>query len=117
MTRWGLATLGAILVLGAAGVLLARALGLSGSRASALVSVASQWIAAWVLWTFAAGLATQAGVVSAYEPAFFGAVAVAGSVVQYRALVAGRPDRARTVFVGTQLAWLVVVLARNGLLQ
>ena len=53
MTRLGLATLGAVLVLGALAVVVARAFGASGSRAAALVTVASHWLTAWVLWTFA----------------------------------------------------------------
>ncbi len=32
-----------------------------------------------------------------------------------RALVSGARDRARAIFVGVQLAWLVVLLVRNGL--
>ena len=115
MTRWGLATLGALLVIGAAGVVLARFFGASGSRPAAMVTIASHWIAAWVLWTFAAGIAMRAGVVTAYEPALFAVVALGGAMFQYRALTAGAADRARAIFVGAQLAWLVVVLAQNGL--
>jgi hypothetical protein len=116
VTRLGLVTLGAVLVLGALTVLIARAFGASGSRAAALVTVASQWLTAWVLWTFAGGLALQAGLLSVYEPAVFAAIALVGAIVHYRLLAAGRRERARTMFVGTQLAWLAVVLAWNGAL-
>jgi hypothetical protein len=115
MSRWGLATLGALLVIGAAGVVLARVFGASGSRPAAMVTIASHWIAAWVLWTFVAGLALQAGVLAVYEPALFAAVALGGAIFQYQALARGASDRARTIFVGAQLAWLVLVLAQNGL--
>ena len=114
MTRWGFATLAAIFALGVAGVYVARMFGGSGSRAAAMVTVASQWIAAWVLWTFVAGLLLQMGVLSTYESAVFPLVALAGAWLQYRSIVAGAPDRARAVFVAVQLAWLVVLLIRNG---
>lgn len=115
MTRVGLATLVVVLVLGAAGVWIARALGLSGSRAAAIVSIASQWIAAWAIWTFAGAVAVHAGVLPGYEPTLFAAIALAGGVVQYRLLVRGAADGARAVFVGAQLAWLVIVIIQNGL--
>ncbi|MBI2204213.1 MAG: hypothetical protein HYU41_10230 [Candidatus Rokubacteria bacterium] len=114
MTRVGLATLAVVLVLGVAGVWLARALGLSGSRAAAIVSIASQWIAAWAVWTFAGAIAVHAGVLPGYEPTLFAAIALGGGLAQYHFLVRGAADRARAVFVGAQLAWLLVVMVQNG---
>ena len=115
MTRWGLATLVVILVAGVVGVFVARMFGASGSRASALVRIASQWVAAWVLWSFAGGLALQSGLLTIYEPSIFALVALGGAWLQYRTLVQGAADRARAIFVGGQLAWLVVVLLQNRL--
>lgn len=117
MTRLGLGTLLAILALGAVAVFVARAFGASGSRGAAMVTVASQWLTAWVLWTFAGGLALQAGLLSVYEPAVFAAVAAVGAFVHYRLLVIGMADRARAVYVGGQLLWLVVLLVWNGALS
>jgi hypothetical protein len=116
VTRVGLATLAIVLVLGALAVFMARAFGASGSRAAAVVSVVSQWLTAWVLWTFAGGLALQTGLLRVYEPAVFAAVAVVGAFAHYRLLAAGQRDRARAMFVGSQLAWLVVLLVWNGAL-
>jgi hypothetical protein len=116
VTRFTLATLAALFVLGAIGVVVARVFGASGSRPAAVVTVTSHWIAAWVLWTFVGALAVRGGVMTAYEPAVFGVVALCGGWLQYRALVGGARDRARAIFVGGQLGWLVVVLVQNGLL-
>ena len=116
MTRLGLATLAVMLVLGALTVVVARAFGASGSRGSALVSVVSHWLTAFVLWSFAGGLALQAGLLSVYEPAVYSAVALVGAIVHYRLLVRGMRERARAMFVGSQLAWLVVLLGWNGAL-
>ena len=115
MTRLSLATLAALFVIGAAGIVLARFFGASGSRPAAIVTVASHWIAAWMLWTFAAGIAVRAGLMTVYEPALFAVVALGAAWFQYGALAGGAHDRARAIFVGGQLAWLVVVLAQNGL--
>jgi hypothetical protein len=116
MTRLGLVTLGVALALGAVGVFVARAFGASGSRAAAIVTVTARWLSAWVLWTFAGGLALQAGWLRVYEPAVFAAVAVVGAFMHYHLLAAGLRERARMLFVGSQLAWLVIVLAWNGAL-
>ncbi len=115
MTRWAFVTLVAVLAVGAVGVFVARKLGRSNSRASALTSVVSQWLAAWVLWTFAAGLLLRSGVLVTYEQTIFTIVAFAGAWLHYRTLVTGARERARAIFVGVQLAWLVVLLVRNGL--
>ena len=116
MTRWTLA-LGAVLVFGAvAAVTVARALGWSGSRLSILGSVIALWLTAYVLWGFAGGLAAHYGLLTRYDGGFFAALAVAGAAWQYRTQVRRGRDRGLTVFVAGQLLWLVVVMARNGLL-
>jgi len=116
MTRWTLAV-GAVLVLGAvAAVTVARALGWSGSRLSILGSVIALWLTAYVLWGLAGGLAAHYGLLTRYDGGFFAALAVAGAVWQYRTQVRRGRDRGLTVFVAGQLLWLVVVMARNGLL-
>jgi len=116
VTRWTLAV-GAALVLGAiVTVTVARALGWSGSRLSILGSVVTLWLAAYVLWGFAGGLAAHYGLIARYDGGLFAALAVAGAAWQYRAQVRRGRDRGLTVFVAGQLVWLVVVMARNGLL-
>ena len=116
MTRWTLA-IGAVLVLGAiVTVSVARALGWSGSRLSILGSVVALWLAAYVLWGFAGGLAAHYGLIARYDGSLFAALAVAGAFAQYRAQVSRGRDRGLTVFVAGQLIWLVIVMARNGLL-
>jgi hypothetical protein len=116
MTRFTVAAL-AVVVLGTVAVVAAaRALGLRGSRASTLSSVAAHWLGAWVLWGFVGHLAVVAGLLSVYEPLLFAVVGLPAAWWQYRALLAAAPDRGRAIFVGAQLAWLVIVLARNRLL-
>jgi hypothetical protein len=114
VTRWTVATLVVVFVVGAVSLFVARMFGASGTRAAAMITIASHWIAAWMLWTFVGGLLLQTGVLVAYESALFPVIALAGAWLQYRALVSGARDRARAIFVGVQLAWLVVLLARNG---
>ena len=117
MTRWTLAT-GAVLVLGAIiAVTVARALGWSGSRLSILGSVIALWLTAYVLWGFAGGLAAHYGLIARYDGGVFAALAVAGAAWQYRTQVSRGRERGLTVFVAIQLLWLVVVMARNGLLM
>lgn len=116
MTRWTLATLGALFVLGAATVALARFFGRSGSRPSILVSIVAQWLGAYVLWSFAGGLALTAGLLTTYSSAPFAALSLLGAVAQYRAQARAGPERGLAIFVGVQLAWLVIVLFQNGLL-
>lgn len=115
MSRWGLVTLGVVFALGAGSVFLARAFGASGSRPAALVTVTAHWLAAWAVWNFAGALAMYVGLLTVYEPALFAAVALFGGIVHYRTLASGARERARAIFVGAQLAWLVIVLVRNGL--
>lgn len=116
MTRWAMGLAVAALLLGLAGVALARFLDRPGSRATILVSVAAGWLAAWVLWSFAGGLAARAGLLATYDGALFSVVALGGAFWQYRTAVRQGRDRGLVVFVGLQLAWLLVILIQNGLL-
>ena len=116
MSRWALATLVLLFLLGAGAVALARLFGKSDSRASVGVSIVAHWLAAYVLWSFAAGLAVTAGVLTTYQTTAFAAICLLGAVFQYRAhLQAGR-ERGLAIFFGVQLAWLVFVLLQNGML-
>ena len=117
MTRWALLTFLTVLVLGAAAALVARFFGRSQSRASILVSVVAHWLAAYVLWTFAAGLAYRYGVLAAYDSYLFVILAVVLGFWHYRTRVERGREPALAVFVGGQLAWLVILLVRNGLFR
>ena len=114
MTRWALLSFVGLLALGAATVLVARFFGRSDSRASVLVSVVAHWLAAYVLWTFAAGLAQRYGVLAAYDSYFFVVLAVVVGYWHYRVRIARGREPGLVVFVGGQLAWLVILLVRNG---
>ena len=116
MSRWALATLVVLLLLGVGAVTLARLFGRSGSRASIGVSIVAHWLAAYVLWSFAAGLAVTAGLISTYQTPAFAAICLLGAVFQYRAHMQAGRDRGLTIFFGVQLAWLVFVLLQNGVL-
>jgi len=116
VTRWALLTLVVAVVAGALTVAAARFLGLSGSRASALVAVASQWLGAWVLWSFAGGLAVRHGLIERYDGALLTLVALGVGWWQYRTRLAAGRERALAIFVGGQLAWLGFVLVQNGVL-
>lgn len=115
MTRWTLSVLATVLVLGLGAAAVARTAGWRSERLSVLVAVVAQWLAAYVLWSFAGGLALRWGVLVAYEPVLFTALALPAAVWHYRTRVTTGPERARVVFVAGQLVWLVIVLARNGL--
>ena len=71
MIRWVLLTFLTILALGMAAALAGRFFGRTESRASILVSVIAHWLAAYVLWTFGAGLAHRYGVLAAYDSYLF----------------------------------------------
>ena len=103
--------------LGALTVVAARFFGTSGSRAATLVSVVAHWLAAYVLWSFAGGLAVRHGVLDVYYPALFAIMALVGGAWQYRIQLRAGREQGRIVFVGCQLAWLVAVLAQNGLFR
>jgi len=113
VTRWALLTLGAFLVLGVAA---ARFFGKSGSRLSVQVSVVAQWLAAYVLWSFAAGLAAKYRLIAEYEAGWFVLFAVLAGWWHYRVRVRAGAERGLAIFVGAQLVWLAVILVRNGLL-
>jgi len=116
VTRWALAVLVSTLLIGAATVFVARALGKSGSRASVAVSVVAHWLGAYVLWSFLGGLALHYGFVSAYDTALFGILAVAAGYWQYVTVVTRGRHRGLVVFVAGQLAWLIILLYQNGML-
>ena len=116
MTRWVLAALGAVLLLGLAVAAAARFLGRPGSRASILVSVVASWLGAWILWSFAGGLLVRGGVLATYHGGLFAPVALLGALAQYRVYVRAGRVEGLAVFVGGQLAWLAVVLVQNGAL-
>lgn len=117
MTRWALLTFVAILALGVVTMLVARFFGRSDSRASVLVSVIAHWLAAYVLWTFAAGLAQRYGVLAAYDSYFFVVLALVVGFWHYRVHVARGREQGLVVFVGGQLVWLVILLVQNGVLR
>jgi hypothetical protein len=117
MRRWvwvaaGVTVLGGLAALGAA-----RMAGRRGTRPTALLSVVTAWLGAWVLWGFAGGLAAQYGLLASYDSTLFGALAAAGGVWQYRTQVREGPQQGLAVFVAGQLVWLGVVLWQNGVLS
>jgi hypothetical protein len=67
------------------------------------------------LWGLVGGLAVRSGVLSVYEPGLYAVLAVAAGIWQYRTRVRTGPERGRLIFVGSQLLWLVILLAQNGL--
>lgn len=117
MTRAAIITFVVILALGAGAVAVARFLGRSESRASILVSVIAHWLGAYVLWTFAAGLAHRYGVLTAYDSYLFVVLAVVVGFWHYRMRVERGPEHGLAVFVGGQLVWLVILLVQNGIVR
>ena len=117
MTRWLLGAVGILLVLAAVTVLVSRWAGRRSSRAPVLLSVIAQWLGAWVVWSFAGGLALRAGILTVWDTTPFALLALAGGVWQYRVAVRAGRDKGLAVFVGGQILWLVIVLARNGVLH
>lgn len=115
--RFAVLTFVTIMALGGLMVVAARFFGKSGSRAATLVSVIAQWLAAYVLWSFAGGLAVRHGVLDVYHPTIFALVAVAAGTWHYRIQVRAGREQGRMVFVGCQLAWLAILLAENGLFR
>ena len=116
MSRWALVTLGALLVLGVATVALALFFGKSGSRPSIGVSIVARWLAAYVLWSFAGGLAVTGGVLATYHSAPLAVIGLLAAMYEYRTHVRAGRERGLAIFVGVQLAWLVFVLLQNGML-
>lgn len=111
-----LAALGGLLLVAALGAAWARLRGRASAAPVSLFSVIVQWLSAYILWTFAGGLALHFGLLARYDSGIFLLVALAAGLLQYRAHAHGGRERGLTVFVAAQLAWLVIVLARNGLL-
>jgi hypothetical protein len=117
VTRWAFALTGAIIVLGCLAIWTARFFGRSGSRLSVLVSVLSGWVSAYVLWSFAGGLAARYGFLESYNGGFFSLFALVSGMWQYRAQVSHGRERGLTVFIAAQLVWLAIVLFQNGALR
>ena len=116
MTRWAAILSLALLAGGVIAVGLARRLGKSGSRPSVFISVVASWIAAWALWGLVGGLAARYGLLDRYDGTLFVALAVAAGAWQYRTQVRQGRERGLTVFIAAQILWLVIVMARNGVL-
>ena len=117
MTRWAFATLGVLLAAGIAAVAIARLFGRPGSRGSVLVSVIAHWLGAYVLWSFAGGLATSYGLLATYNGALFGPLALGGAFWHHRVAVRAGREQGLAVFVGGQLVWLAIILVQNGVLR
>src|SRR5262245_16618345 len=117
MIRWALLVFLMILALGVTATLVARFFGRTESRASVLVSVIAHWLGAYVLWTFAAGLAHRYGALAAYDSYLFVILAVIVVFWPDRTSVARGAQARLAGFVGGQLAWLAILLVQNGLLK
>jgi hypothetical protein len=113
--RWAASTLLAVLAVAGLTMLGAHLLGRRNARASILVSVIAQWTGAFVLWSFTGGLALHYGVLASYPGQLFALVAIGGGIWHYRTAVRVGRERGLTVFLGVQLAWLVIVLLQNGM--
>jgi hypothetical protein len=114
--RWIWLAGGVVIVGSLLALVASRAVGRQGSRPATLLSVVTAWLAAWVLWSFAGGLAARQGLLATYDGTLFALVALAGGVWQYRMQLRQGREVGLAVFVGAQLAWLGVVLFQNGLL-
>jgi hypothetical protein len=114
VTRWVLVTVVTLVLAGMVGVALARHFGRSGGRLSIAVSVVSLWLAAWVLWSFIAGLAAHWGMLAWYDTGLFALLALIGGFWQYRTHVRTGREHGLAVFVGGQLVWLIILLVQNG---
>ena len=103
-------------MLGALAIATARFFGKSGSRLSIQVSIVAQWLGAYVLWSFAAGLAAKYRLIGDYEAGWFVPFALVAGWWHYRTRMSAGAERGLAIFVGAQLVWLAVILVRNGLL-
>ena len=103
-------------MLGALGIATARFFGKSGSRLSIQVTVVAQWLGAYVLWSFAGGLAAKYRLIADYEAGWFVLFALAVGWWHYRIRISAGAERGLAIFVGAQLVWLAVILVRNGVL-
>ena len=116
MRRWIWLAGGVVIVGSLLALFASRLIGRQGSRPATLLSVVTGWLAAWVLWSFAGGLAARHGLLETYDGTLFAAVALAGGLWQYRTQLTQGRERGLVVFVGAQLLWLGVVLLQNGVL-
>jgi hypothetical protein len=116
MRRWAWLAAGAVIASGLLALGVARMAGRRGTRPSALVSVVTAWLGAWVLWGLAGGLAAHYGVLSTYDGSLFTVLALAGGLWQYRVQTRQGQQQGLAVFVAGQLIWLGVVLWQNGVL-
>lgn len=114
MRRWLFATLGVLFVASVIGARVARAVGFRSPRVSSLVSVLSQWLAAYALWSLAGSLALRYELLAVYDPNLYALLALIGGICHYRTQVTAGRERGRIVFVGGQIVWLVVLLFQNG---
>jgi hypothetical protein len=117
MIRAALLVFLTILALAVAATLLGRCFGRTETRASILVSVIAHWLGAYVLWTFAAGLAHRYGVLAAYDSYLFVILAVVVGFWHYRMRLERGRQQGLAVFVGGQLAWLLILLVQNGMFR
>jgi hypothetical protein len=115
VTRIAVGALVVILLVAVATVAVARMRGKSGSRASILLSIVAHWFAAYALWTLAGALGLHWGLLRTYDATWFGALALALGFWQYRTRLRAGPEPALAIFVGGQLAWLLIVGAQNGI--
>jgi hypothetical protein len=115
VTRVAVGALVVILLAAAATVAVARMRGTSGSRASILLSVVAHWLAAYALWTLAGALGLHWGLLHTYDASWFWVLALTLGFWQYRTRAGSGPEPALAIFVGGQLAWLLIVGAQNGL--
>ncbi len=116
MKRWLFATLAAMIAWALLRRAVARLFGRPSARSSSLVAVITQWLAAYILWSFAGALGLHFGVLSVYQPGLFLGVAVLAGIGQYRARLSAGAERGRIVFVAAQLVWLAIVAVQNGIL-
>lgn len=117
MKRWIWLAAGVVIVGSLLALVASRALGRQGSRPTTLLSVVTGWLAAWVLWSFAGGLAARHGLLETYDGTLFALVALAGGLWQYRTQLRQGREVGLAIFVGAQLVWLGVVLLQNGVLS
>jgi hypothetical protein len=113
--RWLWLLIGTLVAGGLVSIAAARLTGRRGSRPATLVSVVTMWLAAWVLWGFAGGLAAHYGVLT-YDGTLFTLVAAGGGIWQYRTQIRQGRQQGLAIFVAAQLLWLGVVLWQNGVL-
>jgi hypothetical protein len=116
LSRVAVGALVVILLVAAATVAVARLRGKSGSRGSILLSVVAHWLSAYALWTLVGALSLQWGLLRTYDASWFWVLALALGFWQYRIRLRAGLEPALAIFVGGQLAWLLIVGAQNGML-